>query len=764
MGLNVSNMARDYTKITIYRAGSLENPSDPYIIEGEYSTLMVDTTMTIASIFEARILNFHEEHTDQFTTGNIIEITMGTVGNNEIVLGGLIFSVEYDPDHILIRGYDWTHYLIGPRITKKYSNIDYSEVLRDILTVYCPGLKYNFLFDTGLILQEVYAGGYITPIDAFNDLTPRVSFDWKVRPDREVVIFPDGLQIDLIDGFNEEIDDDDPDGWTEIAGTWYVTSNTYYGSHTSIGITKTVITTGDSQDIRCIVNIDSGGTNDIAFIVFDYVSSTDFKYAALDADNNLWIIGDYDGSFNTRNSGSNTIDTETDYRIRITIEDDAIIVYEWNATTEVWTQRVSYDFSTLPETVGTGEIGLAVNNSTMTVDDFVIYSSGLQTIDVDIDAISWGIARRDFRDLINRVTVIGGKETFEDDFSSGSLWQWGAFYQSGSTSTSAIVSEELEIDCEADATAIQWTISKYRNQTFSANVKSVDKGGGWVNTPALVFRATDDTNYYRAQLDCDNDTLKLIKVVSGTPTTLKSVAFTSAPGTYYELKVKTTIDNIKVYIDGSNKIDTQDATFSTGYSGCEVIDGKALFDDVMIITDRDTIASTQDGALLTKWGEKSADPIRDDAITTKDAALNKATQELNRHRYEKTRGVLKLEGDISIKVGDVIELTAVDCGISAVDYRIFGVAHLIDDDEGYITMLKVAEHFPGLEHVIRVESTRGTYLSWIGIITSVIIQSISDTVYTVTDSVQLEDRDYRAFYFDEHDTLGYSYWDFSSFY
>jgi hypothetical protein len=758
-------MAREYAKVTFYRAGSIETPTDPYVIEGDYSSVILDNVMTIASMFEFRVLNYHEEHSDQFFGGDVVFIDIGTADNHEETLGGLIFSVEYEEDLIIVKGYDWAHYLVGPRIVKSYGNIDYSEMLRQVIIQYASNLKTNFLLDSGYILQEPFVGGYNTAINILNNATEEFSYDWKVRTDREIVIMPNGLQIDFIDGFNEEEEIADPDGWTEVAGTWYVTGNAYYGSHTAVGITNTAITTADSQDIRCVVNISSGGTNDIAFIVFDYISSTDFKYAALDADNNLWIIGDYNGSFNTRNSGGSTINTGTDYRARVTIVNDTVTLYEWNTTSEIWTQRATYDFSALPEVVGVGEIGLAVNNSTISVDDFIIYSSGLQAIDVDADCISWSIAKRDFRDLINRVTVIGGKETFEDNFESGSLWQWGDFYQSGTTSTSAVVSEELEIDCEADATAIQWSQNKYKNQTFSAQVKSVDKGGGWVNTPALVFRATDDTNYYRAQLDCDNDTLNLIKVVSGTPTTLKSVAFTSAPATYYELKVKTTDDNIKVYVNSSNKIDMQDATYTTGFSGCEVIDGKAVFDDVFIITDRDVIASASDGGLIDRWGEKSADPIRDDSIKNKDSALSRAVLELNRYRFEKTRGKLKIEGDITTRTGDIIDLTALDCKITNEEYRIYGVTQIIDDAQGYITLLSVTENFPGVEDVIRVESTRGTYLSWVGILTKTLIESISDTIYAVTDSVELEDRDYRAFYFDYHDTQwGYSYFDFSTFY
>ena len=754
-------MPQEYVKVTFYRGGTIQSPSDPYVIEGEYSSIVVNDTMTLSGVFEFRVINYHNIHTDQFFSGDIVEIEMGNTVNNTLILGGLIFNVEYEEDSILVKGYDWAHYLVGPRVVQNFSNVDFSEVLRGILLRYVPNLQYNHLLDTGYIIPETYYGGYNNVLNIFNDITEEVGYDWRVRPDREVVLMPNGLQIDFIDGFNEEDDDEDPDGWTEHNGTWYVSGNKYFNQNNVHCESTTSVQVSSYLDVRCIVNMSSAQSTKNGGIVFDWISATDFKYARIQLSG--WQIGHYDGSFNTDASSAEGLSADTDYRMQLVINGTTVTFYGWNTSTEVWNEKCTYDFGSM----GIGTIGVMTTGpiSDTTFDDFVIYSAGIESIDVDIDALNWSIARRDFRDMVNRVTVIGGKEKFEDDFSSGSLWSWGDFYQSGTTSTVAIVSEELEIDCEADATAIQWTQGKYKNQSFSTIINAIDKGGEWINVPALVFRATDDTNYYRARMDCDSDKISVYKVVSGTPTLLKEVSFTFNVSTNYTIRIKTNEENIKVYVDEANKLDFKDTTYSSGFSGLEVVDGKATFNNVSIITDRDVIASASDAALIDRWGEKSADPIRDDSIANKNSALNRAILELNRYRFEKTRGMVKIIGDITILTGDVITLTAIDSSINAEEYRIFGVAQIIDDSEGYITILNVAENFPGVEDVIRAESTSRTYLSWIGILTRTLIESMSDIIGSITDSVDLEDRDFRAFYFDYHDTAwGYSYWDFSAFY
>lgn len=1138
-------MPREYAQVTIYRGGTLDSPTDPYVIEDDIVEVTVDNTITIASVFEVRILNFKNVHTDAFYAGHIIEIDMGLRGNHDIVLRGLIFGVEHEEDFLRIVGKDWAQFMIGTRVTKEYGNIDYAAALRNLLEVYAPSLKYNFLIDTGYILQQLYAGGYNNLMTAFNEITGMVSYDWRVRTDREVVIMPDGLQIDFIDAFQEETELADPDGWTEQGGTWNVQSNRYRGEGgpATLAVTTSEAETTDYTDIRVIGEIDSTGSGDALLVIFDYVGGSDWKYLELDVSADTWVLGHYDGSFNVDDTTSNTVGADTDTKIRVVIDGNLVTAYEWDSTDEEWDSIVDFTYSS----VGTGLIGVGGRFSTyVEFDDFVVYSAGLESIDVNNDCLSWSIKKRDFSDLVNKVTVIGGKEKIEDDFTYGSLWQWGNDYGTGN-GTIAIVDEELEIEADSGYDVRQYTEGKYRNIDVETDIRTppatdnesidtsvtnigdyainnrlwncsrntfrnsrglgkcyvfytdgtnveyayaddptttwtagtaaftstgtfenvqctyvedpgnsrtlvyvsaallvsgttydiiirsgsiadvsstiswqteqlvhddvargymhgiqVDLNGyiwfwrtffsttyrmyvkcstsalvlgsitftsetelgartsfywqvamvpyssgilfiglsqdtnatpwacysaqaspptddgeiegsalssssywgmghavldsdtiihytfttgssnhyyhssydpvgktwgditnidvtssGKMYAPALllnddvtpeelvvvyetgagiisyktspttsvewstaveivdwteegdmpvkvdfgpdpdnndtfwgvylgsdgsntlrafqvgsgltpttqasiILRAEDDTNFYRVRMNANGDTLDLVKVVSGTPTTIQSVAHTYTTGQTYVVKAKATDENFKVYIDGVNKIDVQDTTFLTGFVGLGAESSIAFFDNVTILSDRDVIASASDPTLIQQWGEKSSDPIRDDSIHTKGTALKRAQLELDRFRYEKTRGILKIEGDINIKEGDVTSLTAEEANIDDEDYRIVSVIHVIDDSEGYVTLLKVSEYFPGLEDVIRVTSISTTFLSWVGLKTKVDALSLSDTVYTLTGSVDLYSVPYYYFYFDEEDTWGYTFWDFGA--
>jgi len=264
-------------------------------------------------------------------------------------------------------------------------------------------------------------------------------------------------------------------------------------------------------------------------------------------------------------------------------------------------------------------------------------------------------------------------------------------------------------------------------------------------------------------MNVDDNKLQFYKIVSDTPTLLKEIDYTFDLDTWYTIKIKSTEHNFKVYVNNANKMDFEDTTYNVGFNALATEDGHSRFDDVKIITDREVIASASDAALINKWGEKSADPIRDDSIHSKSAALKRAQNELNLYRYEKTRGLLKLEGNIDIVIGDVIKLTAKDCAINAEDYRIVSTVHMIDDDEGYTTMLKVAEYFPGLEDVIRMIALQISFLDWVGILTRTLIKSITDTIPSITDTPTETLVPYYCFYFDEEDTWGYSYIDFCTF-
>ena len=689
-----------YVDVTVYRAGTIDNPEQPLTIDN-VDKIIVDHTTGIASHYEVIALDWYDEYEGVIDTGDIIEITLGEDADNALQLRGRVFNVSFKDETLKMTGQDWTYHILGNRVTKRYGGQDYGFIMRDLITQYCTSLKIDFLFDTGIIMDERYSGQYQDLLFVMNELTGRIDHEWRVRADRQVVQYPDGLHIEFIDGFNEEDEAEDPDGWTEVAGTWAVGSSQYAGSHTDVGITKVVTTTKDSQDIRCVINIDAGGTNDIAFIIFDYVSSTDFKYVALDADNNLWIIGDYDGSFNTRDSNGSTIDTGTDYRTRTTIVGDTVTIYEWDTSTEVWTEQATYDFSGLPETIGTGEIGLGLNNSTATFDDFIIYSYALITLDSS-EFLTHDIARRDFRELVNKQTVVGGLARLFDEFKT-TLHQWSTTYQADKGT--------LEIDVDNEWLDIQetdggdtyemriYTNDTYKNLGIEATATIIT--GSDEDNLCLYYRQVDDDNLYRVKFDADANTVTLAKIVTGTPTTIKTVSQTIDAGTEYVFGVKCIDDNHKAYLGDIVLYDIQDATYTKfGRAGIGVDASDihcTLFD---LRSDKDIIASAQDPTLFATWGNKSGEPIFDQDIVTRDQALSRAQYILDLGRYVKTRGTIKDDGRIDINIGDIVVVNIPEADISNVNYRVFGIMHEFND-AGWSTYYNVAEDTPRMEQVFK---------------------------------------------------------------
>jgi len=431
------------------------------------------------------------------------------------------------------------------------------------------------------------------------------------------------------------------------------------------------------------------------------VSSTDFKYAALDADNDLWIIGDYDGSFNTRDSNGSTIATGTDYRTRVTIVDDTVTVYEWDTSTELWTEQATYDFSGLPETVGEGEIGLGLNNSTATFDDFIIYSYALATLDSS-EFLTHDISRRDFRELVNKQTVIGGLARLFDEFKT-TLHQWSTTYQADKGT--------LEIDVDNQWLDIQETdggdtyeMRIYTNDTYknlSIDAKATIVTGSDADNLCLYYRQEDDDNLYRVKFDADANTVTLAKIESGTPTTIKSVSQTINEGTEYVFSIKCIDDNHKAYLGNTVLYDVQDDTFTKfGKAGIGVDASNihcVLFD---LKSDKDVIASAQDPTLFATWGNKAGNPIYDQDIVTRDQALSRANYILDLGRYVKTRGTIKDDGRIDINIGDVVVVNIPEADISSVNYRVFGILHEFTPD-GWNTYYRVAEDTLRMEYIVK---------------------------------------------------------------
>src|SRR5262249_50983475 len=103
-----------------------------------------------------------------------------------------------------------------------------------------------------------------------------------------------GTQRDVLRSAN--FSGNGPSAMFAAAGTWNVTggayqnaSSTVSGHNASLFDLNTWLST--YYEVKATLKITSGGSLANGFILFDYQSATDFKYAGLDAKNNLLKIG-----------------------------------------------------------------------------------------------------------------------------------------------------------------------------------------------------------------------------------------------------------------------------------------------------------------------------------------------------------------------------------------------------------------------------------------------------------------------------------------
>jgi len=187
-----------YLDVTVYRGGTIDEPTQPLNID-TVDKLIIDHTTGIASHYEIKALDWYDEYQGVIDAGDIIEITLGEAADNALQLRGRVFNVKFKDEILTLTGQDWTYNVLGNKVTKRYGGQDYGFIMRDLITQYCTSLKTDFLFDTGFIMDERYSGKYQDLLFVMNEVTGRIDHEWRVRADRQVIHYPDGLHIQFID-------------------------------------------------------------------------------------------------------------------------------------------------------------------------------------------------------------------------------------------------------------------------------------------------------------------------------------------------------------------------------------------------------------------------------------------------------------------------------------------------------------------------------------------------------------------------------------
>jgi pectate lyase len=188
-----------------------------------------------------------------------------------------------------------------------------------------------------------------------------------------------------------------------------------------------------------------------------------------------------------------------------------------------------------------------------------------------------------YRTTVDNLTLTKTAAFFSDDFEDGNATGWtpgsgtwsvvtDGTFRYAQTSTAAVTNNNVP------------TMGTATDMTVSADVKLTALGAG---TPAvsIAFRYVDANNFYTWQLRPGDNQLRFYKVVAGTATQVgTSVAFTPVLNTTYTLKVVASGSTLTGYVDGVQKLQVTDGTFTSGKIALRVSTAAVRFDNVVVTT------------------------------------------------------------------------------------------------------------------------------------------------------------------------------------
>jgi hypothetical protein len=170
--------------------------------------------------------------------------------------------------------------------------------------------------------------------------------------------------------YQEDFDDGVADFLSVRSGTWNVTGGSYQVTPTvnEDGISTLQLSALPSElQLSAVVNMNDagGGYFSNAFLIFDYQSPTDFKFAGAYAGSNQWLIGHRTAAGWTTDAVTvGTIDPLTDYTLSVSIQQDGAVMLFADGV-----ERISHQFA---GSLTDGDVGLGVRNAVSRFDNFTV--------------------------------------------------------------------------------------------------------------------------------------------------------------------------------------------------------------------------------------------------------------------------------------------------------------------------------------------------------------------------------------------------------
>lgn len=167
---------------------------------------------------------------------------------------------------------------------------------------------------------------------------------------------------------------------------------------------------------------------------------------------------------------------------------------------------------------------------------------------------------------------------FSDNFDDGNNNGWSVHEGTWGVSSGQYVCSSTDVEGKTTVTG-----SNYSNFTYEVDLTPTS-----TYSTGIMFRASNvGSGTYNWQGYCANirnsdNTVKLGKIISAAWTEIGTAAATISLNTTYKLKVVTSGSSIKVYLDGVLKIDTTDATYTSGLIGLRTSSASARYDNVKL--------------------------------------------------------------------------------------------------------------------------------------------------------------------------------------
>ncbi len=166
----------------------------------------------------------------------------------------------------------------------------------------------------------------------------------------------------------------DNGNFTASGGRYQVSPSTQGGDASSVFYVDALLPTYFEMTATINAKKPTGGAKSNAYLIFDYQSATDFKFAGINISTNKLEIGHHDASgWVVDKSGSvpGGLKSDTDYNLFLAMNGSNVILVVDNTTT------MTYTFAPRTDAYGThalneGMVGLGANNSTASIDNVVV--------------------------------------------------------------------------------------------------------------------------------------------------------------------------------------------------------------------------------------------------------------------------------------------------------------------------------------------------------------------------------------------------------